>query len=381
MSEIAGTHNAEGVVGTPVQVTPSPTPLPLPPPPAQALPGPRIHGLSFSGKASEYFGIWITNVALTILTLGLYSAWATVRTRRYFYQHTSLAGAPFDYLADPHAILRGRIIAAGVMILLGVTSKLFTPLYVILLVAVMVATPWIIVQALRFRARYTSWRGLTFYFDGTPGQAAKTFFAYPLLAMFSFGLLYPWVMAKQQEFAIDNLRYGGTPFSFVYKLSDYVKPLLVAVAGYLVAFVPLLLLSTLFKSGEKGPGGAQGAFIVLSIIWLWLVMMAVATYVRVSLGNLLWNNSTLAEHQFESTLDPWKMLWIHLSNAVAIAGTLGLLYPWAVVRAVRYRTEQFVLIAADSMEELKGAPQNAVSPVGDELGDALGNSFDPGFGF
>jgi len=38
----------------------------------------------FTGKGGEYFRIWIVNICLTILTLGIYSAWATVRTRRYF---------------------------------------------------------------------------------------------------------------------------------------------------------------------------------------------------------------------------------------------------------------------------------------------------------
>ena len=35
-----------------------------------------FHRIVFTGKASEYFGIWIVNVLLTILTLGIYSAWA-----------------------------------------------------------------------------------------------------------------------------------------------------------------------------------------------------------------------------------------------------------------------------------------------------------------
>jgi uncharacterized membrane protein YjgN (DUF898 family) len=43
---------------------------------------------SFTGGASEYFGIWIVNVLLSILTLGIYSAWAKVRNKRYFYGNT-----------------------------------------------------------------------------------------------------------------------------------------------------------------------------------------------------------------------------------------------------------------------------------------------------
>jgi hypothetical protein len=52
--------------------------------------------IEFTGKASEYFRIWIVNVFLTILTLGIYSAWAKVRKKRYFYKSTFLQNAPFD---------------------------------------------------------------------------------------------------------------------------------------------------------------------------------------------------------------------------------------------------------------------------------------------
>ncbi|MGI9420607.1 MAG: DUF898 family protein, partial [Geminicoccaceae bacterium] len=60
---------------------------------------------AFTGRAGEYFGIWIVNLLLSIVTLGIYSAWAKVRTRRYFYGNTKLADSTFDYLASPVQIL------------------------------------------------------------------------------------------------------------------------------------------------------------------------------------------------------------------------------------------------------------------------------------
>ena len=50
----------------------------------------------FSGKGGEYFRIWIVNLALTILTLGIYSAWAKVRRLQYFHRNTALIGNSFD---------------------------------------------------------------------------------------------------------------------------------------------------------------------------------------------------------------------------------------------------------------------------------------------
>jgi len=57
----------------------------------------RRYPVEFTASAGEYFRIWIVNLALTIVTLGIYSAWAKVRKRRYFYGHTRIAGEAFEY--------------------------------------------------------------------------------------------------------------------------------------------------------------------------------------------------------------------------------------------------------------------------------------------
>ena len=84
--------------------------------------------LSFHGSGREYFRIWIVNLLLSIVTLGIYSAWAKVRRLNYFYRNTRLAGASFDYHASPIAILKGRIAAAllfGGYTVAGAVSPLF----------------------------------------------------------------------------------------------------------------------------------------------------------------------------------------------------------------------------------------------------------------
>ncbi len=39
----------------------------------------------FTGAASEYLGIWFVNILLTILTLGIYSAWAREGAAQFYY--------------------------------------------------------------------------------------------------------------------------------------------------------------------------------------------------------------------------------------------------------------------------------------------------------
>ena len=67
--------------------------------------------LRFTGSGGEYFGIWIVNLLLTILTIGIYSAWGKVRKKGYLYAHTRLAGDGFEFRASPLAVLKGRCMA------------------------------------------------------------------------------------------------------------------------------------------------------------------------------------------------------------------------------------------------------------------------------
>ena len=65
--------------------------------------GQRTVRPEFTASGAEYFRIWVVNLLFTLLTAGIYSAWAKVRKKRYFYGSTKFDGATFDYFASPRA--------------------------------------------------------------------------------------------------------------------------------------------------------------------------------------------------------------------------------------------------------------------------------------
>jgi uncharacterized membrane protein YjgN (DUF898 family) len=139
---------------------------------SQPIATPSIHAFSFTGRASEYFGIWIGNVLLSILTLGIYSAWAKVRSKRYFYGNTLLAGYAFDYPAPPAQILIGRLLVVAFFALWTTAVQFFWWIDgIMLLVVLPLITPWAVVRALTFAARYSSHRNIWFEFHGTLREA------------------------------------------------------------------------------------------------------------------------------------------------------------------------------------------------------------------
>ena len=176
--------------------------------------GSRTLQFQFHGKAGEYFKIWIVNIALSIITLGIYSAWAKVRTRRYFYGNTSLDGSHFDYLADPLAILKGRMIVFAVILVYLVTVQYLPPVEIFFVLLYMIALPWIIIKSMQFNTRNTAYRNVRFNFDGGLKEAVLIFVGLSILIPFTLGLILPYMMKRYKQYMVENSLFGTTHFEF-----------------------------------------------------------------------------------------------------------------------------------------------------------------------
>lgn len=193
----------------------------------------------FQGKASEYFGIWIVNLLLSLVTLGVFSAWAKVRRKKYFYNNTYIENAAFDYHANPISILKGRAIA--LVFFLGYSFSgnvnLFLPFLFMLIF--LIALPWLVVRSATFNARNTSHRGLRFNFVGTTREAVRVFVAVPILTLVTLGLIIPYGAYLKNKFLVDNHRFGLSPFHLEAKVRDfykiYLKLFLIPIVGILAA--------------------------------------------------------------------------------------------------------------------------------------------------
>jgi len=367
-------HTAPGLEPPPLPPLPPPLPAPRPPPAVHR------HGVEFTGSAREFFGIWFVNLVLSVLTLGIYSAWAKVRTERYFYGNTRMAGAPFEYLANPIAILKGRLVAYAVAIALGLTAhfQLFV-VYIPLILAVLVLLPWLVQRTLRFRARYSAWRGLRFRFVEGVFEAYVHFMFRPILGLVTLYLLSPWVRMGQHEYLVTGHRFGGKRFRFAGDLGQYYVPFLIAVGiGFglyllmvFAAFGGALLAATLGDGNTKAPGAGAMAAILVPIAVVYVAFLALPVFLRTRYTNLMWNFASLADHRFESSLRARDVIWIYFSNGVAIVFSLGLLVPWAMVRLARYRAQHFVLLVSGDLDEFVAEREREEGATGAELLDAL----------
>ena len=476
----------------------------------------------FTGNGFEYFRIWIVNVLFTIITFGIYSAWAKVRTKSYFYRNTKVAGSGFEYHASPTQILKGRLLSFVVYVVFIVATESQLVIASIIAIITVLAMPWLIVRAHVFNARNSSWRNIRFDFnEHSQSDAWMVFLVYPALIPFTLGMIIPYISYRGWRFSVTNSRIGRQPFSFhSVRVGAYYRVFF----AMMLPFVMIALLwfvasggSSLFNLGlaygnagqyeeaiasykealrikpddadahynlgvtygESGqyeeaiasykevlrikpddadahynlgyvyrelgqyeeaiasfkksirikPDDADAHynlgvaydesgqyeeaiasykealrikpdyanahfFLVLAYVnagqyeeaiasysgigfsalmitmIILLALIAVPAY-RVMTRNVSLNGVTLGDHTLESTLKVWPVIWIYISNAVAIVFSVGLLIPWARVRVTRYLANHLVLNAADDLESFVRTEAKKAGALGEEAADFM----------
>ncbi len=137
--------------------------------------------LRFTGSGYEYFKIWIVNILLTAITVGIYYPWAKVRNLRYFYGNTYLEDRNFEYHATGEQIFKGYLIAMGLFIGYTIIQQISLAGGIVVLALLLAAIPWVIWRSLMFSLRMTSFSNVRFSFEGSLGQAYINFLLLPLL--------------------------------------------------------------------------------------------------------------------------------------------------------------------------------------------------------
>ncbi|KAF7783695.1 hypothetical protein PRUB_a3531 [Pseudoalteromonas rubra] len=344
--------------------------------PSAAEPGSQIapSQLQFTGNAKEYFGIWIVNILLTLLTLGIYSAWATVRTKQYFYGHTVLDGHRFDYLATPIQILKGRLLAVGLFVIYSVVSGYFPLVGALLALALALLVPWMINQGLKFSMRMTRYRNIRFAFKGNFGEAMVNFVVLPFFSIFTLYLLMPWVLKRIDAYIHSNIRYGDKPVHVQLQGKAYYKAaLLVVLLGILMLVALGIVLSLVTGVGMNPDDIGSSQFVLVLIVPLYLfVISALQGIYQAQIRNHILNNAQIEDvAEFKSNLQPQRYALILATNAAAIVLTAGLAFPWAKVRKVKALAGATQVVLLPGADQVLDNAQQADSSFAEEAANVF----------
>ena len=341
--------------------------------PSAAANSATTYPIEFTATAGEYFRIWIVNLALTILTLGIYSAWAKVRKKRYFYGHTLIDGDCFEYRAKPLAILKGRIIAVALFAAYSFGGKISPVLGGVFALLLGFAMPWLIVRSLAFNARNSAYRNIRFDFHGRYGEMLKLLIGGGLLVIISLGIGYPYLKARLVRFAARYHSFGATEFA----LGDitrsfygvYLKAFGLAVLGF--ALIGALAGALGVFAGKLG----FSADVVMFVLVAYATYLLVYAYIHARSTNVTWNALAVGPLSFECKMGARRLAGIYLVNILAIIVTLGLATPWAVVRTMRYRAEHLTVHAPGGLANFTGAEAANLSATGGEVSEMFDIDF------
>ncbi len=294
--------------------------------------------IEFTGTAKEYFGIWIVNVLLTLITFGIYSAWAKVRRITYFRNNTKIAGYGFSYHATGLQIFKGRLIAFVILIVLSFVST-FEPLVAIFTwLGILFLTPWLLNSSMKFAARMTSYRNVRFNWHGTYWKSFWWFVIAPVIGLLSIGLLTPLFSKHYYRYFASQHSYGTTRFQAEPTTKSYYLAFLlggiiptVVISG--VIFTLVLLYSIASSNPSENPSFLFVLFVVLPLS----ALFSMSFIYRILCRNIMVRTLMLSDVvKFDSDIHPARFIWISLSNLFAVVVTIGLLLPWATVRMYSY---------------------------------------------
>lgn len=363
---------------------------------------PVEYGFVFHGKGWPFFKICLGNLLLTVITLGIYLPWAFVKSRRYIYENTELNGVRFGYHARGNVffvswLLIGLLMIVGTMICTMVSPALSS----VPLLALMILMPLMAVKGLRYQALMTTLNNVRFGFNCRSREALWVMLILPLLlsigaaviiagglnimstpqtlsglyiqisvlvlfVLLAMGAVNGIIYAKWMQLLGNNASFGMYRFSITVSTARCIVICIVAML-IMIPFIFVIgsLMSSLLMAmmaGASMGGMDQGASLQMvqeyqgqisaSYLLYFCGILLMSVFALAALRNLFVNGMRLEDKlTFRSSITFVGLLMQVLVLSVAGIFTLGLAYPWAKMRMMRYLASRtFAVGNLDSVE-------------------------------
>lgn len=386
--------------------------------------------VEFTGSGSEYFRVWIVNVLLSIVTLGIYTPWARRRTAQYFYSHTQVAGSPLEVVAEQRRMVFGFLAFAGLYLAYQLAAETGQQLAASLLMFGFAAlAPFLWASAMRFRLGATRWRGIRMGFTaswkevylaswpvfaiaalwtavffiagaispqvpiGTAGAEAPMRLpapTTPVIALVVLGVVLTLLCVIRLEYNYRRLlvaraRIGGQAGRWKPVYSDFVKVWLATALFFMIAMV---VVAVSFSSLTVAVGylvkGWLGSSIVVAILvgilafvvlllLMFLLSVPARAYREARIFQLVWNNIGFTQIvRTKTSLRTAAFIWLKVKNLLLTLVTLGFYRPFAVASEYAAKVGSVTLYVKGGTEQLVGELVQQQGAFGDAAADAFG---------
>jgi uncharacterized membrane protein YjgN (DUF898 family) len=304
---------------------------------------PSVHRLRFHGDGGNLFLLILKNLFLTVVTLGVYAAWARTARRKYIWSNTEVSGQRLMYTGTGFELFKGylKVLAFYVGFLaVPLLADLIIPgskvaLQIVLFVALIVLIPFAVYWSRAYLLSRTKWRGIQFGLEPGASQFAKAFLGGYLLTILTLGFYGPVWLNRLRGLLLNNTRFGTERFS--YDGSN----------------------GAAFRIGIKG--------ILLSAVTLGIYYFWYAA----ELNRFVLSHTSFMGARGRSELSAGDMFVIVLGSVLGTALTLGLAFPWIFVWSTQKVLSKITFEGAIDFA-LVAQRAGVGSATSDALADSLG---------
>jgi uncharacterized membrane protein YjgN (DUF898 family) len=225
----------------------------------------------FTGRWQEYLGIAVTNLLLTIVTLGIYRFWAKARERRYRWARTQLIGDELEWTGTGGEMFIGFLIAMGVLmgsalIIFGGAALLGDWFMAVGMLAFYVFIFWAVgfaqFRALRYRLSRTYWRGIRGGSDDNGVSYGWSALGRNFLAGLSAGIAMPWALVENWNQRIRAMSFGPYQLDSYLDTEGLMKRWLLIYPAYVLFLVSIFALAP-EPDTEPSVGASLSMFLVI----------------------------------------------------------------------------------------------------------------------
>jgi uncharacterized membrane protein YjgN (DUF898 family) len=273
---------------------------------------PKETHFAYHGTVGRIFRIWLVNILLKIVTLGIYSFWGKTRLRRYIVGSFSLLNDRFEYTGTGGELFRGFLKALPIIIL--VYSPLFIwnpeqyPLVQLIFIPIIFLLIAATYAALRYRLSRTTWRGIRGKLTGSALHYAGLTVGRTLINVVTLGIAIPYSDVIVYRYRANHMHFGSVKVEFHGEGSKLMK----------INIITLLLTIP-----------------TLGISRLWYI----AARIRYFLASTSVNNLT-----FKGTQTAGNMIGLILGNLVILVLTLGLGISIIIQRNLKYFAKNVIIV-------------------------------------
>ena len=252
-------------------------------------PTPEGSAFQFNGNWAAFGKIALTNLLLTVVTLGIYRFWATTRERKYLWGETRFIDDRLEWTGTGLELLIGfalvMVLILGPFIGINFLSQalilqgeaaLGASLQMLVLMFVFYLGGLARFRALRYRMSRTYWHGIR---GGSDDQGFGYGWSYVWKSIVGAVVLYlmvPWSMMSLWNERWSKMSFGPHKFDSVGDYQDTFKRFLLF---YLLP-IAALILGVLAATTLSNVGGGAVAVLLVFAVYLGLGVVAIAFYAK-----------------------------------------------------------------------------------------------------